>query len=424
MIVNIISFCVIFCSFLTENKKTELIWAVICGNLVILHNCKRFALYLRITDYNMIGIKRCIMLFILVFTICNVNATPFVVVIDAGHGGKDVGALGSKVREKDVNLAVALKFGKMIESKLKDVKVVYTRSTDKYLTLQERAQIANKSKGNLFISLHCNSLDKRNKKRKTIRGASTYTLGLHKSDDNLEVAMRENSVIALEKDYAVTYQGFDPNSTESYIIFEISQNAHMEQSVDFASRIQKEFVSTAGRVDRGVKQAGFLVLARTSMTAVLVELDFICNPTQEKFLGSEKGQKKMAEALYNAFYDYKMSVDSKIAAVSKKENHLIDKSEDVKEHPKASVETTVEDETKADELVYKIQFMTSVESIQQNDSRMKGLSPIDKYQEHGLYKYTYGAVTSQKEAQKLLNQVKKKFKGAFIVTFKNGIRIK
>lgn len=378
----------------------------------------------------MIYIKRFFILFAIVFTLFPVNATPFIVVIDAGHGGKDVGALGHKVREKDVNLAVALKLGDLIESKMKDVEVIYTRNTDKYLTLQERAQIANKSKGNLFISLHCNSLDKRNKKRKTIQGASTYTLGLHKSDDNLEVAMRENSVIALEKDYAVTYQGFDPNSTESYIIFEISQNVHMEQSVDFASRVQQEFVTTAGRVDRGVKQAGFLVLARTSMPAVLVELDFICNPTHEKFLGSESGRNKMAQALYNAFYDYKMSVDSKIAAVSNKESNKENKKSLIVEELKEEelVETVVEkveegtSESKGN--VYKIQFMTSEEDIKQNDSRMKGLAPVEKYKERDLYKYTYGEVSTQKEAQKLLKQVKKKFKGAFIVVFNNGVRVK
>ncbi len=376
----------------------------------------------------MIYIKKCLILFAIVFTLFPVNATPFIVVIDAGHGGKDVGALGNKVREKDVNLAVALKLGDLIESKMKDVEVIYTRSTDKYLTLQERAQIANKSKGNLFISLHCNSLDKRNKKRKTIQGASTYTLGLHKSDDNLEVAMRENSVIALEKDYAVTYQGFDPNSTESYIIFEISQNVHMEQSVDFASRVQQEFVTTAGRVDRGVKQAGFLVLARTSMPAVLVELDFICNPTQEKFLGSESGRNKMAQALYNAFYDYKMSVDSKIAAVSNKvsnkENTLIVEELKEEELVENVVEKVEEDVTESKGYIYKIQFMTSEDNINQNDSRMKGLTPVEKYKERNLYKYTYGEVATQKEAQKLLKQVKKKFKGAFIVVFNNGVRVK
>lgn len=349
--------------------------------------------------------------FMFAFFTFQVNADPFVVVIDAGHGGKDVGALGRKIREKDVNLAVALKLGNMITENIKDVKVVYTRSNDKYLTLQERAQIANKVKGNLFISIHTNSLDKKNKNRNTIKGASTYTLGLHRSDDNLEVAMRENSVISLEKDYEVTYQGFDPNSTESYIIFEISQNSHMNQSVDFASRVQKEFVSTAGRADRGVRQAGFLVLAQTSMPAVLVELDFICNPTQEQFLGSQTGQNKLAKSIYNAFYDYKLANDSKIASVNNEYNNAV----------------SIENRENLDDVdvdVYKIQLMTSPDKLSLSDNRLKGLSPIDYYIDGGMYKYTYGAVKTNEEATKLLKEVRAKFKDAFIVIFNNGKRIK
>ncbi len=355
--------------------------------------------------------------YILVFSFALISfvlsASDFTIVIDPGHGGKDVGALGRKVREKDVNLAVALKLGDMISSNMKDVNVVFTRNTDKYLTLQERAQIANKSKGNLFISIHCNSLDKRNKKRKTIKGASTYTLGLHKSDDNLEVAMRENAVIALEKDYDVTYQGFDPNSSESYIIFEISQNVHMEQSVDFASKVQREFSKTAGRVDRGVRQAGFLVLARTSMPAVLVELDFICNPTVESFLGSKSGQEKLAKSLYNAFYAYKKASDNKIASVSAEK--LNDKAE-----------TIVEDrnEKNDEQIIYKVQFLTSVKKIKVNDADFKGLKPVDYYKEDGVYKYTYGVADTMEEAQELLKQVRKKFKEAFIIKFSNNKRIK
>lgn len=365
----------------------------------------------------MTRIKRYIVLLIVAFVAFHMNAHPFVVVIDAGHGGKDVGALGRKVREKDVNLAVALKLGEKIKSSMTDVQVVYTRSTDKYLTLQERAQIANKAKGTLFISIHCNSVDKRNKKRKEIQGASTYTLGLHKSDDNLEVAMRENSVIALENDYDVTYQGFDPNSTESYIIFEISQNAHMEQSVDFASRVQKEFAATAGRADRGVRQAGFLVLARTSMPAVLVELDFICNPTQEKFLGSEKGQNELAEALYKAFYDYKTAGDNKVAAVT--QGH---KGETLS--PLDGKVSSVQERTTTDKVVYKIQFLTSEVELKKNDSSFKGLKPVNMYKENGLYKYTFGAMESMEEAQKALQKVKKKFADAFIITFRDGKRVK
>ena len=364
---------------------------------------------------------------ILAVSAMSICAAPYTVVIDAGHGGKDVGALGNKVREKDVNLAVALALGDMINSRMKDVNVVYTRSTDKYLTLQERAQVANKAKGNLFISIHCNSIDKRNKNRKTINGASTYTLGLHKSDDNLEVAMRENSVISLEKDYEVTYQGFDPNSTESYIIFEISQNVHMEQSVDFASRVQKEFVSTAGRSDRGVRQAGFLVLARTSMPAVLVELDFICNPTQEAFLGSKSGQKKLAKALFNAFRDFKSAGDNKIAAVSQDQSigaTYTDDSDDEVESENNDAEPQQDATDKAANAVYKIQFLTSAKRLKSGNAQFKGLKNVDMYKENGMYKYTYGVTESPEEAQKLLKDVNKKFKDAFIVTFVDGKRVK
>ena len=371
--------------------------------------------------------KRFLFLLIAVLIAFGVSAEPFVVVIDAGHGGKDVGALGRKVREKDVNLAVALKLGNLIEEKMQDVKVVYTRKTDKYLTLQDRAQIANKAKGNLYKSIHTNSLAKKNKKRKTIKGASTYTLGLHRSDDNLEVAMRENSVISLEKDYEVTYQGFDPNSTESYIIFEISQSTHMEQSVDFASRVQKEFVSTAGRVDRGVRQAGFLVLARTSMPAVLVELDFICNPTPEQFLGSKAGQNKLAKSLFNAFREYKKASDNKVAAVEgvrKKAGKEVEETSFEENTADETEDFVAEQETEEPEFVYKVQLMASKARLSPKDSRLKGLSPVDSYKENGLYKYTYGSEDTMEAAQEILRKVKKKFEGAFIVVFSNGVRVK
>ena len=372
----------------------------------------------------MYNLNRIIIFVLFAFMVLPISAEPFIVVIDAGHGGQDVGAVGRQMREKDINLSVALKLGNMIETSMEDVKVVFTRKTDKYLTLQERANIANKAKGNLFISIHTNSVSKKNKNRTKIQGASTYTLGLHRSDDNLEVAMRENSVISLEKDYEVTYQGFDPNSTESYIIFEISQSAHMEQSVDFASRVQNEFVYTANRVDRGVRQAGFLVLARTSMPAVLVELDFICNPTQENFLGSKNGQTKLAKSIYNAFYDYKIAGDSKIAAVTGKK---INKEQNVRDNIRPSefdTEDEADDTMVEDGVCYKIQLFASKAKLSGNDSRLKGLSPVDFYMENGLYKYTYASTKTIEEAQSILKTVRKKFNEAFIVTFNNGKRIK
>lgn len=229
---------------------------------------------------------------------------PFTVVIDPGHGGHDAGAVDNGQLEKEINLGVALKLRDAIRKKLKDVKVVMTRDDDTYLTLQQRADKANGAKGNLFISIHTNSLDKNNRNRANVAGASVYALGLHKDNNNMAVARRENSVIELEKNYEQTYSGFDPSRDESYIIFEMAQKKNLSQSIKFAGNVQKQLVSVAGRKDRGVHQAGFWVLWATSMPAVLVELDFICNPQSAEYLGSEKGREKMAEAIANAVRTY------------------------------------------------------------------------------------------------------------------------
>lgn len=230
--------------------------------------------------------------------------TDFTVVIDAGHGGKDTGALDNGIREKDVNLGTALKLGKLIEKNHKNIKVVYTRDKDEFISLQERANIANRNRADLFISIHTNSVALENPNRKTIEGASTYTLGLHKDKDNQSVARRENSVMTLEDDYNTKYSGFDPESDESYIIFEMAQKANLAQSVKFAEAVQKQLSSVASRRDRGVKQAGFWVLWATSMPSVLIELDFITNPDVASFIGSEEGQQKMAQGISNAVDSY------------------------------------------------------------------------------------------------------------------------
>lgn len=231
-------------------------------------------------------------------------ADNYVVVIDAGHGGKDHGAIDNNVREKDINLGVALKAGELIKKQNKNIKVVYTRDKDEYLTLQQRADKANKSKGDLFISIHTNSVDKTNPNRTTVAGASTYTLGLHKEGSNMDVAKRENSVMTLEKNYETKYSGFDPNSDESYIIFEMAQKSNMTQSTKFAKEMQRQMTNVAKRRDRGVHQAGFWVLWATSMPAVLVELDFICNPNSAKYLNSTSGQNEMAKAIAAATSNY------------------------------------------------------------------------------------------------------------------------
>lgn len=228
----------------------------------------------------------------------------FVVVIDAGHGGKDPGAQDNGVKEKDVNLGVALKLGEFLKKNLKDVKVIYTRDKDEYLTLQERAEKANKANANLFISLHVNSADAANPRRISLAGSSMHVLGQSKDRKNADVVKRENSVIKLEKGYAENYQGFDPDSDESYIIFEMIQKRQQERSLDLAQEIQKQLKTVAGRRTRGVTQEPFWVLWATSMPAVLVEMDFICNPNSAKYLASETGQNRIAKALFNSIRTY------------------------------------------------------------------------------------------------------------------------
>lgn len=408
----------------------------------------------------------------------------FVLVIDPGHGGKDYGAIGKITNEKSINLAVARLVGEIIDDEFDDVKVVYTRKSDTFVSLKERADIANKADGNLFISIHVNSVAKKAKNRTTIKGASVYTLGLHKSASNLEVAKRENAVITQESDYSTKYQGFDPNSTESYIVFEMSQNKHMEQSVAFAQEIENELIENAGRADKGVRQAGFWVLWATGMPSVLIELDFICNPSQEKFLASDKGQKKLAMSIVNAFKRYKASYD-KSAKAPITENRISDDGDDNKDKPKQKKVTSqkkrgkkskrdkketdrreliiiepatpvgnnekaspavAETETKAEAAIepkkadsslgnasqspspvagkiYKIQFLTSTRLYEKGDKSFKGLYPVSHYQENGVWKYTFGEATTWREAEKILKKIKNKFPDAFIITTRDGKRL-
>lgn len=227
-------------------------------------------------------------------------AETFTLVLDAGHGGKDPGALGKTGREKNINLAVTLAVGKLVEQNLKDVKVVYTRKTDVFVELSERAAIANRAKADLFVSIHTNALPKGAQGR----GSETYTLGMHRAADNLAVAKRENAAIMLEKDYESRYEGFDPKSSESYIIFEFMQDKNMERSVKLAQLIQRQFRSS-GRVDKGVHQAGFLVLRATSMPSCLVELGYITTLSEESYLLSQKGVNELANSIYEAIKKYK-----------------------------------------------------------------------------------------------------------------------
>lgn len=343
-----------------------------------------------------------------------IAARDFVVVIDAGHGGKDAGALGEKNNEKSVNLAVAKKLSSLFNKEMKDVKVVMTRDDDTFVTLQGRADIANKAHADLFISIHANSIDIKSPKRKTINGASVYTLGLNRSNANLEVAMRENGVMKLESDYSTTYQGFDPSSAESYIMFEMMQHNNLDQSITLAEAVQSELVTTAGRRNGGVKQAPFWVLVKTGMPAILVELDFICNPTQEAFMASATGQEKLARAIFNGVKKYRKGNSATI---------YTDSSTRFPE-PQLSVHQPVT--TPADlngEIVYKIQFLTSGSVLPKGDKRFKGLSPVEWYRDGETVKYTYGSTTSMAEAQKILKKVKKSFPQAFIIKTRDGKRL-
>ena len=239
----------------------------------------------------------------------------FILVIDPGHGGHDAGAVGKITKEKTINLNVALAFGKLVEQNCPDVKVIYTRKTDVFIPLHTRADIANRNKADLFISIHTNALPK----GRISRGLETYTLGMHRAADNLAVAKRENEVILYEKDYKQRYQGFDPNSSESYIMFEYMTDHNMAQSVELAKFVQRRTCASAGRQNKGVKQAGFLVLRETSMPSCLIELGFISTPDEERFLDSSAGVSQLGRGIYQAFVDYKRKYDTNPSVSYKEE---------------------------------------------------------------------------------------------------------
>ncbi len=450
----------------------------------------------------------------------------FVLVIDPGHGGRDAGAVRGTYKEKSINLGVALALGKLIESNMKGVKVVYTRKSDSFVDLYKRAEIANKAKANLFVSIHTNSTAS---KTTSAQGADTYILGLARSEENLAVAKRENSVILLEDNYKKKYEGFDPNSPESYIIFEFMTDKYMEQSLDFATHVQRGFTRVAKRKDRGVRQAGFLVLRESAMPSVLIELGFINNPTEAKYLASSTGQRSMANAIYSGIEKYvndfnkkrgristttntssrtnntsassstkttTVAVTKADAAASKKQtgsrktelmpplgdtqpkkvttntdavdttvrnvfatentltvapvvtrgkenvmesqpkNEIVvnNKTEEAVTTSKVSSPATSEKRTsqatksasdaKTGKTEYRVQFLISQRKLPANSKSFKGLSPVKEYKDSGIYKYTYGSADTEAEALRIRAQVRKLFKDAFVVEFKNGVRVK
>ena len=332
----------------------------------------------------------------------------FIVVIDPGHGGNDPGAIGTRGKEKNINLNVARKLGRLIEDNCNDTKVVYTRKSDIFVPLHRRAEIANNAKANLFISIHTNAVARKNS---YVKGTETYTLGLHRTEENLEVAKKENSVILIEDDYKQRYAGFNPNSSESYIIFEFMQDKNMSQSVNFATLIQQNFKSY-NRIDKGVHQAGFLVLRETSMPSVLIELGYISNPSEETYLLSDKGTTDLANAIYRAFINYKGN-SSKIKPTT------------ITSNTRQEITTPKEKETKeTSKIKFKIQILASDRVLPQNSKQFKGLKPVSWYKENGLIKYTYA---EDEDYNKILKIKKKivdpKFKDAFIIAFKNDTKI-
>ena len=382
----------------------------------------------------------------------------FTLVIDPGHGGHDAGALGAISKEKNINLAVALRFGKYVEQNLPEVRVIYTRKTDVFIPLNERANIANRANADLFISVHTNALPA----GKVARGFETYTLGMHRAKDNLDVAMRENSVISMEKDYQQRYQGFDPRSSESYIIFEFIQGKNMERSVELARMIQRGVCDGANRPDKGVHQAGFLVLRETSMPGCLIELGFITTPDEERLLNNDSRVDDIARGIYEAFAKYKNKYDRSVSVPyrakdsedvnlpkivpdqepapktrvvtrgkqpkreeatpeqPKREVKEVKKLDPKREMKKTETKKDVKKAEVADAPVFKLQIFVGSRTLRKGDAHFKGETDYDSFQEGNLVKYTLGASTNYNEIYRLRKEKLEKFPEAFIIAFKNG----
>ncbi len=361
----------------------------------------------------------------------------FTLVIDAGHGGHDAGALGAFSKEKNINLNVALAFGRYVEDNCPDVKVIYTRKKDVFIPLHTRADIANRNKADLFISIHTNAVPK----GKTVRGLETYTLGMHRAGTNLEVAKRENSVILIEKDYKQRYEGFDPNSSESYIMFEFIQDKNMAQSVELAKYVQKHACASASRQNKGVKQAGFLVLRETSMPSCLIELGFITTPEEERYLNSGDGIDRLGYGIYKAFLDYKRKYDGKITVPYQAEQTqqvniptIVPPSEEQEEPAKTAAPAVVQKEptvtsepvevpkedVRSQEipLIFKVQILASASPKKISKKQLNGQPAAKCYEEGGFYKYTVGESTDYDEIVQVRESLVKNFPEAFVIAFK------
>ena len=387
----------------------------------------------------------------------NAANKQFVLVVDAGHGGHDPGAIGVISKEKNLTLKFALAFGQMVERNCPDVKVVYTRKTDRFVELYRRAEIANNNKADLFISIHINAVARGS----SVRGFQTYTLGTSRRtgkrtgvEQNLEVAKRENAVILMEKDYRQTYQGYDPNSPESDIMFEFVQDKNMESSVELAKYMQRYVCQATGRYDMGAHQDNLAVLRLTSMPGALLELGFISSRDEENYMNSAPAAEQYARGIFNAFLAYRKKHDGNITIPfqpmdtepvapqpveqPKKEQQPVEQpKQESQQQPQEAPQDTVAQQpakpepanpapaqqTEDHSPVFKVQIMALSAKLKANDARLKGQTGVDCYQDGNVYKYTVGASTNYDEIYRLRKEVAEKFPQAFVIAFRDGVRM-
>lgn len=383
--------------------------------------------------------------FMLFATAAFAAGKSFTLVIDAGHGGHDAGARGAVSLEKNINLSVALAFGRYVERYCPDVRVIYTRKTDVFVPLHERARIANKNKADIFISIHTNSLPK----GRIARGIETYTMGMRRAGEKLSAAQRENAVIMIEKDYKQHYEGYDPNSPESAIMFEFMHDKNMAESVELAKQVQANICATTGRANKGVKQDVFLVLRETSMPACLIELGFISTPDEEQYLNKEKSIDDLARGIYLAFVKYRNAkggsftvpfepsprTESEVKEAETKtrkaENTVAEAREKAGDGGRTVAETgagRADGGTKAQEVgvsvkakpVFKVQILATDRVLKAGSPLLKGCSDTSYYKEGNYVKYTCGASEDYNEIYRLRKTLLEKFPQAFIIAFKDG----
>ncbi|MDR1156490.1 MAG: N-acetylmuramoyl-L-alanine amidase [Bacteroidales bacterium] len=344
------------------------------------------------------------------------------VVIDPGHGGRDPGATGAKSKEKDIVLDISLKVGKMIREQFKDVEVIYTRDRDVFIELDKRGDIANKAHAGLFISIHANA-----SKKKTPYGAETFVMGSSKSSENMEVAKRENEVILIEDDYSTRYEGFDPNSPESYIYFSLLQNSYLNQSLGFAAELQEQFKNSAKRYDRGVKQANFLVLWKTTMPSVLVELGFISNLEEERFMNSAAGKEKLATSIFRAFCSYKAKIENRSSFHPGEHAASIDQpkadSAPASTKPQQAAEQ-VSDQAQSvasEKIEFCVQIATSSKPMDTGPNNFKKYRGVERIQtSKNFFKYIVGRTADYATVQETAKKVKADFRDAFVVSIVDG----